>query len=95
MTSKESKVIKKLTKRVKKLEARVDGLSREIQAMRESENVAVGEKPTAEAGKEPTLSLVQSSKFTQEEVALAEDLAEDAEEVADIEEKKRKMKNKK
>lgn len=63
--------------------------------MRESENAAVGEQPTADAGEESTQFLVQSSKFTWEEVEMAEDLAEDAEEVAGIEEKKRKKKNKK
>jgi len=75
MSSKERKAIKKLTKRVKKLDGRIDRMSIEIRTFQDSMRNTFAEQ------------FVAKPNFSQEEMDTAEDMAETAEEIADIREK--------
>jgi len=76
MAAKKSKTIKQLEKQIKKLNARIDEMSREIKGL--------------QGDKEATQEAWPNPKFSEDEVEMAEEMAEDAGEVEDILEKKHK-----
>ena len=69
MTIKRRKAIKRLRKQVKNLDTRFDELSEELKGL----------KDTLE-----TFAAQSRSKFSEEQVAMADELTDEAEEVADI-----------
>ena len=78
MATKKSKKIKRLKKKIKKLNARIDELKADIKLL----------KNAAESSDDSVSAVLSGSKFTQEEVELAEEMTDDAEEVLDILDKK-------
>jgi len=88
MATKESKAIKQLKKQVKKLNARIDEMSREIKGLHDTVDTTASKQMAAESQEE----FVQGSRFSQDEVEIADELTEDAEEVADIREKNKERK---
>lgn len=88
MASKQNKAIKQLKKQVKKLRARIDDISRHIEGLHGAADTIVTEKMAAELQEEFLQEVGPGSKFSQEEAETADELTEDAEEVADIKEKK-------
>lgn len=69
MTIKRRKAIKRLRKQVKNLDTRFDELSEQLKGL----------KDTLE-----TFAAQSGSKFSEEQVAMADELTDEAEEVADI-----------
>jgi len=81
MADKKSKAIKQLEKQIKKLNARIDAMSREIKDLQDA-------NATDQAATELREETWPDPKFSEGEVEIAEEMAEDAGEVEDILEKK-------
>ena len=92
MAAKKCQAIKKLKKQVKKLKARIDDISREITGLQNSTGSTVAEQMAAGLQEELTGEASPESRFSQEEAEMADELTEDAEEIADIREKKKQRK---
>lgn len=74
MGAKKSKTIKRLKRQVKKLDARIDELKADIKLL----------KKASVSSDESEQLFHSDSKFTQEEVELAEEMTDDAEAVLDL-----------
>lgn len=84
MASKKNKAIKRLKKQIKKLNARIDKLSEEIGGLKDaSETPATGQMAT-ESQEDSAQAAWSGSKFSEEEVEIADEITDEAEEVADI-----------
>ena len=87
MAAKMSKAIRQLKKQVKKLNARIDDLSREINGLQDTADITVTDQIAAELQEESAQGALPNPRFSENEVELAEEMTEDAEEVEDILEK--------
>lgn len=88
MATKKSKEIKQIKKQLKKLNARMDDMSRELKGLQNSAVTRVTEPITAGVQEESGQGTWPDQKFSANEVEIAGEMAEDAEEVGDILEKK-------
>jgi len=85
---KKNKAIKQLKKQVKKLNARIDDMSREIKDLQNTADTFATDQMATELGEESAQRAWPDPKFSEDEVEIAEEMAEDAGEVEDILEKK-------
>ena len=88
MAAKKSKAIKQLEKKIKKLNTRIDAMSREIKGLQETKATPVTDQVATELQEESAQAAWPDQKFSEDEVEMAEEMAEDAGEVEDILEKK-------
>ena len=84
MAAKKSKAIKQLEKQIKKLNTRIDAMSREIKGLQDTKATPVPNQVATELQEEAW----PYPKFSEGEVEMAEEMAEDAGEVEDLLEKK-------
>jgi TolA-binding protein len=87
MAAKKSKAIKQIRKQVKKLNARIDDMSREIKSLQDTADTTVTDQLAAELQEESAQGAWPNPRFSEDEVEMAEEMTEDAEEVEDILEK--------
>ncbi len=87
MAAKKSKAIKQIQKQVKKLNARINDLSKQIKGLQGSADTTVTDKIAAELQVESAQGARPEPRFSENEVEVAEEMTEDAEEVEDIMEK--------
>ncbi len=84
MASKKSKAIKRLKKQIKKLNARIDKLSKEVKAVNDASEIDNTQNMAKESQKGDAQTVWLGSKFSEEEVEMANEITDEAEEVADI-----------
>lgn len=94
MSAKQRKTIKQLKKRVKKINARLDEMSSEIKALQDAADGSATEQSGLESSEDSAGGDWQRSRFGENEVEMADEMTEDAEEIDDINEKQKKMKKK-
>ena len=95
MSAKQRKTIKQLKKRVKKINARLDEMSSEIKALQDPADGSATEESGLESSEGSAGGDWQGSRFGENEVEMADEMTEDAEEIDDITDKQKKMKRKK
>lgn len=83
MTTK-SKAIKQLKKQIKKLNKRVDELSEEIDGLKDASKTLATQHMAMDSEEDAAPPVWSGRKFSEEEVEMAEELTDEAEEVLDI-----------
>lgn len=83
-TKKKGTAIKRLKKQIKKLNARLDELSEEIKGLKEASETFAARQVATESQEDPAQAAWSGSKFSEEEVEMADEMTDEAEEVADI-----------
>ena len=83
MTTK-SKVIKRLKKQIKKLNARCAELSEEIKGLKDASETFAAQQLATESKGNSAQAARAGSKFSEEEVEMADEITDEAEEVVDL-----------